>query len=149
MSGNRGQGGFTLLELLLVLLLIGLILGFSTFLVLGTTLPSARFSATVRDLSATIREARTLARISGDSQVVSLDLDAGTFGIEGRKTRPISRDTGVLIRDPFAGEIRNGQYRIVVHASGAAGSGMIVLWSGKKTASIQTDPIVGAVTIKP
>lgn len=144
-----GQGGFTLLELLLVLLLVGLILAFSTFIVLGTTLPSARFNATARDLSATIREARSLARISGDRQIVKLDLDAGTYGIEGRKTRTISGETGVLILDPFAGEIRNGQYRIVVHASGAAESGTIVLRSGKKTASIRTDPVVGAVTIKP
>jgi prepilin-type N-terminal cleavage/methylation domain-containing protein len=145
----RRQEGFTLLELILVLLLIGLILGFSTFIVLGTTLPSARFSATARDLSTTIREARSLARVSGDKQTVIIDLDTGTYGIEGRKTRVIPADTGILIRDPFAGDIRNGQYRIAVHASGAPESGIIVLRSGKKTASIQTDPIVGSVTIKP
>jgi prepilin-type N-terminal cleavage/methylation domain-containing protein len=143
------QGGFTLLELILVLLLIGIILGLSSFIVLGTTLPSARFSATARDLSATIREARSLARVSGDKQTVVINLDAGTYGIEGRKTRGIPGDTGILIRDPFAGDIRNGQYRIVVHASGAAEGGTIILRSGKKTASIQTDPIVGSVTIKP
>jgi hypothetical protein len=80
---------------------------------------------------------------------VIIDLDTGSYGIEGRKTRVIPGDTGILIRDSFAGDIRNGQYRIVVHASGAPESGIIVLQSGKKTASIQTDPIVGAVTIKP
>jgi prepilin-type N-terminal cleavage/methylation domain-containing protein len=142
------QGGFTLLELILVLLLIGIILGFSTFIVLGTTLPSARFSSTARDLSTTIREARSLARVSGDRQTVIIDLDTRTYGIEGRKTRGIPGDTGILIRDPFAWEIRNGQYRIAVNASGAPESGIIILRSGKRTASIQTDPIVGSVTIK-
>jgi prepilin-type N-terminal cleavage/methylation domain-containing protein len=149
MQQIQGQEGFTLLELILVLLLIGLILGFSTFIVLGTTLPSARFSSTTRDLSTTIREARSLARISGERQTVIIDLDTGTYGIEGRKTRGIPADTVVVIRDPFAGDIRNGQYRIAVHASGAPESGTIVLQSGRRTARIQTDPIVGAVTIKP
>lgn len=149
MKPIRRQGGFTLLELLLVLLLIGIILGFSTFIVLGTTLPSARFNSTARDLSTTLREARSLARIGGDRQTVIIDLDAKTYGIEGRTARSIPGDTDVLVRDPFAGEIRSGRYRIAFGATGAPESGDIVLQSGRRTASIRTDPIVGSVTIRP
>jgi prepilin-type N-terminal cleavage/methylation domain-containing protein len=148
MDHIRGQRGFTLLELILVLTLVVMVLGFSSFIVLGTTLSSARLSSTARDLSATIREARLLARVNGDQQIVSIDLDTGKYGIEGRKTRIVPRDTGILIRDPFAGEILRGQYRMVFNASRGTDSGTVVLWSGKKTLVIQTDPIVGSVVIK-
>lgn len=142
------QGGFTLLELILVLTLVVVVLGFSSFIVLGTTLSSARLSATARELSAAIREARTLARLNGERRTLIINLDARTYGIENRKTRAVPADTGILIRDPFAGEIRRGEYRISFNPSGASESGPIVLWSGKKSVSIQTDPIVGSVAVR-
>lgn len=136
------------MELIIVLTLVSVVLGLSSFIVLGTSLSSARLGATARDLSSTIREARTLARISGDRQVVRIDLDAGMYGIEGRRTRAVPRDTGILVRDPYTGDVRHGMYRIAFNPSGSSESGTIVLWSGKKTLVIQTDPIVGAVVIK-
>src|SRR5512135_1622856 len=112
MKNLRRQGGFTLLELLLVLTLVAIVVGLSSFLVIGQTLPSARFNATARELSAALREARTLARVNGERQTIVVNLDTRTYGIEGRKTRVIPENTGILIRDAFAGEIRRGEYRI-------------------------------------
>lgn len=142
------QVGFTLLEIILVLTLAAVVLGFSSFMVLGMALPSARLDASAREMSAAIREARTLARLNGARQTLIINLDARTYGIEGRKTRAIPQDTGILIRDPFAGQIRRGVYRISFNSSGASESATIVLWSGKKTVSIQMDPIVGSVAFR-
>ena len=103
MQQIRRQKGFTLLELILVLLLIGLILGFSTFIVLGTTLPSARFSATARDLSTTIREARSLARVSGDKQTVIIDLDTGDLRDRGPQDKGDPRGHGHFDPRPLRG----------------------------------------------
>ncbi len=141
---KEDQRGFTLLELTLVLLLAGMILGLSTFMVLGRALPTARLNATAREISATLREARLLANVTGERQTVGIDLDARTYGIAGRRTRSIPRDTGILVRDPFIGEVRHGVYQF---ASGSNAGGSIVLWSGRKSAVIRTDPVVGAVTI--
>ncbi len=148
MMGNRNQRGFTLLELILVLALAGLVLGLSAFLVMGEALPSARFNATAREISAALREARTLARMRGESQALVINLDTGLYGIEGRKVRKVPDNTGILIRDPYAGEIRRGEYRIFFNPTGASESGTIVLWSGKKRVSIQADPIVGSLAIR-
>ncbi len=144
----RRQGGFTLLELLLVLTLAAIVVGLSSFLVIGQTLPSARFNATARELAAALREARTLARVNGERQTIVVNLDARTYGIEGRKTRAIPENTGILIRDAFAGEIRRGEYRIFFNPAGASESGTIVLWTAKRSVSIQADPIAGSVAFR-
>ncbi len=148
MAGNWNQRGFTLLELILVLTLAGLVLGLSSFLVVGQALPSARFNATIRELSAALREARTLARVNGEKQTLVINLDTRTFGIEGRKARAVPENTGILIRDPIAGEIRRGEYRIFFTPSGASESGTIVMWTNKRSVSIQADPIVGSVAFR-
>jgi general secretion pathway protein H len=142
---DMGQRGFTLLEMILVLLLAGLALGLSAFMVTGRTLPSARLNATARELSATLREARLLSRLSGERHTVSINLDMRAYGIAGRKMRSIPPDTGIVVRDPFMGEIRQGLYQL--DAAGGAEGGDIVLWAGNKSVIIRMDPIIGSVTI--
>ena len=140
-----GSRGFTLLEMILVLLLAGIILGLSSFIIFGQTLPSARLNATARELSAVMREARLLAKVTGERQTVGINLDMRTYGIVGRGTRSIPANTGIVVRDPFQGEIRRGVYQFAWPGDTEGGS--IVLWSGKKSAMIQTDPVIGAVTV--
>ncbi len=143
-NGRPGQRGFTLLELIFVLFLAGTVIGLSTIVMLGRALPSAKLNATAREISATLREARMLASVTGERQTVAVNLDYRTYGITGRKTKSIPRDTGIIVRDPFIGDVRNGVY---LFTSGGNEGGSIVLWSGRKSAVIRTDPVIGAVTI--
>ena len=141
------DAGFTLLELIIVLFLMTLILGMST-LFFANVLPSNRLNATVRNVSATIREARSLARINGVSQVVTIDFDSGQYGIEGRGSREIPSDISIKVIDPAAGEVRQGKYQFIFHPSGGIEGGTIVLWNAKKVIAVQPDPVAGSVVIK-
>ncbi|MEW6586851.1 MAG: prepilin-type N-terminal cleavage/methylation domain-containing protein [Nitrospirota bacterium] len=143
----RNDTGFTLLELIVVIFLITLMIGISAVL-FTNLLPSQKFHATVRDISATIRQARSLAQIHGEQQTVVVDLDARQYGIEGRGSRNIPDDVYMKIEDPVAGEIVEGKYRMIFHAAGGIEGGMIVLWNSKRTVRIQPDPIVGTVVLK-
>ena len=134
------DAGFTLLELIIVLFLMTLILGMST-LFFANVLPSNR-------LNATIREARSLARINGVSQVVTIDFDSGQYGIEGRGSREIPSDISIKVIDPAAGEVRQGKYQFIFHPSGGIEGGTIVLWNTKKVIAIEPDPVAGSVVIK-
>jgi hypothetical protein len=139
--------GFVFLELIIVIFLISLILGLSTVL-FSNILPSNRFNATVREISATIRHARSLSQIHGETKVVTIDLDLKRYGIEGRGDREIPPDINIEVIDPLSGEIHNGKYRLVLYPTGGIEGGTIVLWNSKKTVSIQPDPVVGSVVIK-
>jgi general secretion pathway protein H len=141
--------GFTLLEVIIVLVIISLIMGLSA-LYFANALPSSKFNAAARELSATIRYARTLALIEGKFQILNIDLDAKRYGIEGRGYKNLDSGTTIIVLDPSVGdgEVRNGIYQLIFQPSGGVEGGTIVLVSGKKKISIGLDPVVGSVIVK-
>jgi general secretion pathway protein H len=141
------KNGFTLLELIIVLFLIALILGLSTILFVNI-LPSSRLNATAREISATIRHAKHLALINGETQTVTINLDSGSYGIEGIIHKNIPSGITIKVIDSLLGEIRNGEYPIIFSATGGMEGGTIVLSSNKKTIKLELDPVVGSVVIK-
>ena len=136
-----------MLELTMVLFLMALIAGLAT-LFFGNTLPSTKLNATGRELSATMRLARSLAQLNGTPQAVLLNLDMRRYGIEGRAARSIPPEIGIKVIDPLLGEVQSGTYRILFEATGGVEAAAIDLWNKKKTLRIVTDPIMGTVTLK-
>ncbi len=143
----RKNKGFTLLEIIIVLFLITLITGMSTIFLLNA-LPSNKLNATARTLSATIRQARSLAQIHNEGKTVFIDLDSRKYGIKGLGSKDIPSEISIKVTDPMSGEILKGTYEISVHSGGGIEGGTIQLWTSKKAVSIQIDPVVGAVVIK-
>jgi len=141
------NGGFTLLELIIVLFLITLIIGLSAVM-FASFLPSSRFDSTVRNISATMKYARALAHIHGEYQTVTIDLDAKTYGIDGKGSKDIPSDVNIKIIDPFAGEVDEGQYRFIMYPGGGVEAGTLVLWNAKRSVRIEPDPIAGSLVIK-
>ena len=141
------RSGFTLLELIIVIFLITLMVGLSaTFF--ANSLPSGRFHATARDIASTIRQARHLATLNGDKQVITIDMDAGSYGIEGRGEKKLPYGIDIKVIDPLAGDITNGKYHMAFRASGSAEGGTIVLRTSSRTAQITIDPVAGAIIIE-
>src|SRR3990172_2624923 len=129
------RSGFTLLELIIVIFLITLMLGLSAVF-FANTLPSGRFNATAREMAATIRQARHLAQLNGEKQILTIDLDSRSYGIEsrGEKTLPAGIDLKVI--DPLAGDITKGKYHMTFHPAGSSGGGTVVLWNNTRVAHI-------------
>ena len=141
--------GFTLLEVIIVLFLISLIMGLSA-LYFAHTLPTSKFSASARELAATIRYARTLAMIEGKIKALNIDLDAKRYGIEGRGSKSLDSGTAIMVLDPSVGdgEVLKGIYQLIFWPSGGVEGGTIVLVSGNKKIIIGLDPVVGSVVVK-
>ncbi len=143
----RNERGFTLLELIVVMVLMLLFLSLSAAM-FANTLPSSTFSATVREMATAMRLARSLAQLKGTSQVLVIDLDNHTFGIEKRGEKALPETVRVKVIDPIAGEITTGRYQIIFPSTGGAEGGTVVLSNKNRTAQISADPVVGSVVIK-
>jgi hypothetical protein len=128
-------------------MLITLIISISTVF-FANTLTTSQFNTTVRDVSTSIRRARSLAQIHGEQKALTIDLDSKTYWVEGKEVREIPADIQVKIIDPLYGDIFEGKHQIVSNALGGVYGGTIVLWNDKKTVSIQPDPIVGSLVVK-
>lgn len=140
-------GGFTLLELLIVLVLVTLMLGLSAVF-LGNTLSAGKLNSAAQEVSATIRHAKSLAQMKGERQTVTIDLESRRFGIEGGRSKNLPKDVQVMIKDPLSGEISTGEYHITFQPYAGVEGGTVVLWNSKRSVSIQLDPVVGTVVIK-
>jgi general secretion pathway protein H len=146
-SVKDSEKGFTLLEIIVVITLVVLILGFTT-LFFGNALPGAKLNSAARELSAMIRYAKILAQNNGEPQTVLINLDTGHYGIEGVQTRNIPEGINIRVTDPVAGEVSRGNYAVQFHESGIMEGGTITLWNTKRTLNIELDPIVGSVILK-
>ena len=144
---KKNESGFTLLELIIVMILSLMILGLVT-VYFSNFLSSARLQATVREFSATLRQARNLSKINGKQEVVAIDLDTKTYGIEGRKSRKIPSDLEFKIIDPAAGEMISGQYRLIFEPNWGGEGADFQISSKKKTVLIRLDPLMGAVVVQ-
>lgn len=141
------QKGFMLIELIIVLVLIVLILGISTVF-FANTLPSSKFNALVRDISANIRYTMTTARLRGEDQTFYIDLNSRRYGVENLKSKDLPANVNIRVFDPSGMEVLKGRYQIMIPSTGGMDGGTILLSDGKRTAFIHLDPVVGAITTK-
>jgi len=136
------ESGFTLLELMIVLFLAMLMVGMGVIAMMNR-LPAARLDATVREISALMRQARTLARIHMVKQTLVVDLDARHYGIEGKLSLKIPDEVRLKIDDPLTGDVDKGIYRLGFSPYGGIEGGTILLTADKRTVSITPDPVMG------
>jgi general secretion pathway protein H len=144
---KKNESGFTLLELIIVLLLSLLILGLVT-VSFANLLSSAKLQATAREFSASLRQARDLAKIHGEQQGWTVDLDSKEYGIEGRQVKKIPSHLELKIVDSTGEEVRSGQYRLVFESNWGMDSAQFQLSDKKKSIGIVLDPLLGAVVIR-
>ncbi len=139
--------GFTLLEIVVVLSLVLIILSLST-LAFFEAFGNAGLDAAGRDVLATLRTARLLARSAGADQVVSFDLESGSFGIRGREAKKAPAGIRIRIMDPIRGMVSSGTYPIKFYSAGEVDGGPILLATRKKMIRIYFDPIMGPTMVK-
>lgn len=143
---NSANRGFTLIEILVVLILMSLILAISTVF-FANTLPKARHRAGAREIVATIKYARNLAASKNERQIVTFDLDAGNYGVKGRPVKTIPDETALVIyeSDINAEPVRKGKYNIYYDTTGTGNWDKISLTRGDRVIAIKSDPILTAV----
>ena len=142
--GLRGRktGGFTLLEILIVLFIAMLMLGMGIVGFAGR-LPAAKLDATAREMSALMRQTRLLAKTGMEKKAFIVDMDARLYGIEGKILRKIPDEVQIKV-DDFMGDSRHqGSYRMIFSPYGGVDRGTIEMTVGRRSISLKADPILG------
>ncbi len=142
----RAQRGFTLLEILAVLALIGLALAVTAFSLDGG-LERAKLDASARDIAAALRHTRTVALVDHQPQWFTLDLNARRFDSPGRAPQSIPRDTVLRVTSAAEDVNRPGIARIRFFPDGSSTGGHVVLARGQRQVRLDVDWLTGAVAM--
>jgi hypothetical protein len=89
-----------------------------------------------------------LAKIHGEPQGWTVDLESGEYGIEGRKVWKIPSNLELKVVDSINGEIQSGQYRLVFEPNGGLEGTTFHLTDKKKAFSIELDPLLGTLVTR-
>ena len=138
------QSGFTLLEILAVLALIGLALAVTAFSLDGG-LQRAKLDACARDIAASLRHTRTLALTAHRPQWFTLDLNARSFASPGRDARGIPAGTTLHVTSAAEDAAKPGIARIRFFPDGSSTGGHIELARQHRRMRIDVDWLTGAV----
>ncbi len=146
-AGNRADaGGFTLLELLVVLVILGLTVALAVPM-FARAMPGVEAKAAARDVAAMLRTAHSLA-IAGNREVtVAVDLDRRTVDLAGTRSRTIAAGIGIGLYTAAEELIDRGAGRIRFYPDGTSTGGRVRLSAGERNYDVLVDWISGNVKI--
>ena len=134
--------GFTLLELMVVLVILALLAGLALPQLAAARGPSAEVAA--HDLVASLRDARLRAVTQHRTAVFWLDLAARSYGIEGAGTRRLPPDSHIEMWT-VADRATSGRGTVEFYPDGGASGGRILVERNGRRSLVTIDWLDGAV----
>ena len=147
-TGIPRSGGFTLFELLLVLLLMGLVYGLAVPM-LGAGSTGLDMKAASRQLAAGLRKARAIAVTERREAVLTLDVDGRTFWLTGdAKTYSLPRQLELALFTAQSELVREKTGGIRFFPDGTSTGGRVTVSAGASKQQVDVDWVTGRVAIQ-
>ena len=147
MRQRKGEKGYTLAELLIVLVIITLIVGMSVPLIRPK--PKAIELQTIaQKIAATIRTVRSEAVAENLDKVISIDLKARQYWYKVQQKTAIPNHIALSLLSAREETIESDIGRIRFFADGGSSGGKLVLKHKQRSVSIAVDWLTGAVTLE-
>ena len=156
-SFEEDDSGFTLLELVLVLLLMGLIAGF-TLPFVASTLDRLKLQSEVRKISSALQFARSEAISKKAIFTFNVDIDENKYWLDMPKhnevtqSKPIDKTVQILDYQGADETLKEGSFIILFYPSGNSSGGTLRFKSindkDENIYAVIIDPIIGKPKIK-
>lgn len=142
---SRTARGFTLMELLVVLTILGLAL-ILVMPTLNRLLPGLELRTEARDAASVLREARARAIGRNEEVTVVVDLERGALEVGGRPALQLNRriDAPVLSEVSHSGRAYT---EIRFYPDGTSTGGRLTLALGEREEHVVVDWLTGAVSL--
>ena len=142
------RGGFTLFELLLVLLLMGLLYGLAAPM-LGAGSTGLDMKAATRQLAAGLRKTRGIAVTEHREAVLTLDVEGRTFSLSGDpKTYSLPKQLDLALFTAQSELVREKTGGIRFFPDGTSTGGRVTVSAGESKQQVDVDWVTGRVAIQ-
>jgi general secretion pathway protein H len=146
--GGERKRGFTLLELLVVLLIVSLLLALVPPLFSGAV-PGAKLKAAARDLAVALRLARNQSITHNVETQVHLNLESPAYAIGSQAPRALPAGVELKVASASGQSVAQTTRHVVRFFSDGSSSGtLITLSRGKRSYRLQVGWLTGKVTIE-
>jgi general secretion pathway protein H len=143
---ERAQRGFTLLEMMVVILLIG-IAAAAVSVSVTQGLTSARATAASGELAGALRATRAQAIVQGKDQVFELDTRERTYHGAGQRTVTLPKGMQLSITSAKEDQPNAHTGRIRFFPDGSSTGGHITLRRGNRRWQVNVEWLTGAIGV--
>ncbi len=141
--------GFTLLELLIVLFLMGLAYGLAAPMV-GSGAVTLELKSATRQLAAGLRKARGTAIAQRDEATMTVDVELRRFSLSGdSKIYPLPKAIDIELFTAQSEQLEEKVGNIRFFPDGTSTGGRITLTAGGSSFAVDVDWLTGKVVITP
>ena len=145
MQSHAGQRGFTLIELIAVLVLVAIALSLVS-LSFTKSMNSAKVQAASRDLVAALRYTRGQAIVKNKQTALDLDMQNNTFQAPGKPLMKLPKDMRMTLLTADSEQTGSTSGRIRFFADGASTGGHVSLFAGQREWRVNVNWLTGQVT---
>jgi general secretion pathway protein H len=146
-KGRARAGGFTLVELIVVLAIAGLLLGLTPPL-LTAALPGVELKAGARRAAGALRQTREMAIANGTESTWLIDIESGGYRIEGTARQGALPDGIDIELITAQGELRSERVGgIRFFPDGTSSGGRVILKRGDSGYQVGVNWLTGRVLV--
>jgi general secretion pathway protein H len=145
MQSHAAQRGFTLIELIAVLVLVAIALSLVS-LSFTKSMNSAKVQAASRDLVAALRYTRGQAIVKNQQTALDLDMQNNTYQAPGKPLMKLPKDMHMTLLTAESEQTGATSGRIRFFADGASTGGHVSIYAGQREWRVNVNWLTGQVT---